>query len=221
MGFIEKLNGMVEELMADSEIHIVHYQVVPAHLDAIIKVELQLGHKLDNAIINFYKECGGVQLLWVNKNNTDYAKAKKFVSEKPLSDWYFKGENAEFNVDGSIWIPSIETVFLFEWNDLINESCDDFDESIINDYEGFRIQPFDWFSSFYDVAFILNGTPNPLLVLGNDHQASYHDSNFISFDLYFELLLKSKGAKTRVEVLETNEPRLIGSSDIEELVSVL
>jgi hypothetical protein len=45
------------------------------------------------------------------------------------------------------------------------------------------------------VAFLINGTANPPLVLGDDYGATYSDSHVISFELYLSLLLKSKGSK--------------------------
>ena len=195
MSFIKKLNDVVDELKSNPAIFVAHYQILPADLEAIDKVEKALGYKLADSITNFYKECGGIQLLWLNEYNDDFDKVKEnFISDGPLDDWFIKGNRVDFSPEGCIWIPSIETVFWTNWseNGIVFE-IDDFDASITKNFKDFKIQIFDWFSTFNDVAFLINGTSNPPLVLGDDNQATYRDSHFIDFDLYLELLLKSKG----------------------------
>jgi hypothetical protein len=214
MAFIEKLNAVVADLKSNSEIFVAHYQVLPADLGAIDRVEAALGYKLDASITNFYKECGGVQLLWLHESNDSFDNIKEnFVSTAPLDDWYIKGEHINFFPEGCIWIPSIEAVFLTNWEDNgMDFDIDDFDAAITNDFEDFKIQVLDWFSAFNDVAFLINGSANPPLVLGDDNQATYSESHYISFDLYLDLLLKSKGEKeARVDFLNKNSNDAIDS----------
>ena len=197
MSFVEKLNAVVADLRANADIFVAHYQVLPADLAAIDKVEVALGYKLADTIRDFYTQCGGVQLLWIHESNDSFDHVKEnFHSQTPLDNWYIKGEHISFFPEGCIWIPSIEAVFLTDWAaNGLEFDADDFDQSISHNFEGFKIQVFDWFSTFNDVAFLINGTANPPLVLGDDNQATYNDSHLISFDLYLDLLLKSKGDK--------------------------
>lgn len=223
MSFITKLNAIVEELRTNSNILVAHYQVLPPDLDAINRVEEKLGYKLDSAITDFYKECGGVQLLWLDENNDNFDRLpSKLPLEGKLDEWYIKGEHLSFFPEGSIWIPSIEVVFTTDWTDLIFAEIDDFDSSLTHDFDGFKIQVFDWFSSFNDVAFLINGTSNPPLVLGDDHGATYSESHVIDFKLYLELILKSKGKMdVRVDFLNKNNndelEGLITMKDIENI----
>ncbi len=217
MSFITKLNAIVEELKSDSSKLVAHYKVLPPDLEAINRAEEKLGYKLDTSIINFYKECGGVQLLWLDENNDNFDRLpSKLPLEENLDQWYIKGEHLSFFPEGSIWIPSIETVFNTDWTDLIFADKDEFDSSITHDYEDFKIQVFDWFSSFNDVAFLINGTSNPPLVLGDDNGATYSESYLIDFNLYLELLIKSKGSiEVRVDFLNKNTNR-----ELEETISL-
>jgi hypothetical protein len=208
MSFITKLNAVVETLKADPSILLAHYRILPPNPEAITKVEALLGYKLDSAITDFYKECGGIQLLWLHENNDHFDRlpGQLPLDESELNDWYIKGEHMNFFPEGSIWIPSIESVFTTDWtqNGLEFDSAE-FDEALTKNYEGFKIQVFDWFSGFNDVAFLINGTSNPPLVLGDDNQAVYNESHVIDFNLYLELLLKSKGSiDTRVGFLNKN-----------------
>ena len=222
MSFITKLNTIVEELKTNPNILVVHYEVSPPDEEAITNIEESLGYELDDAIKNFYKECSGIQLLWLDKNNENFETVKNELPlEGNFNEWYIKGENMSFFPEGAIWIPSIEKVFTTDWSDLIFAEMEDFDSSITHDYDDFKIQVFDWFSSFNDVAFLINGTSNPPLVLGDDNGATYSESHIIDFNLYLELLLKSKGKKeTRIKFLSKNSNDLDGnvtSEDIENL----
>lgn len=223
MSFITKLNAIVEELKSNPTILVAHYQVLPPDIEAITRVEEKLGYKLDGSITDFYKECGGVQLLWLHENNDNFERLpSQLPLEGNLDQWYIKGENLSFFPEGSIWIPSIESVFTTDWTDLIFAEKDDFDSELTKDYDGFKIQVVDWFSSFNDMSFLINGTSNPPMVLGDDNGATYSESHVIDFKLYLELLLKSKGSMDiRVDFLNKNNNNelegVITLKDIENL----
>lgn len=223
MSFVTKLNRVVEELKSNPKILVAHYQVLPPDIEAINRVEELLGYKLDNCITYFYKECGGIQLLWLDESNDNFERlASKLPLEGNLDQWYIKGEHLSFFPEGSIWIPSIETVFTTDWSDLIFAEKDDFDSELTKDYDGFKIQVVDWFSGFNDVAFLINGTSNPPLVLGDDNGATYSESHVIDFKLYLELLLKSKGSMDiRVDFLnKNNNDKLEGMITLKDIENI-
>ncbi|MNE32331.1 hypothetical protein D3C80_1259380 [compost metagenome] len=202
MSFTKKLNEAVEELKSNPEIYVAHYAVSPPDLEAITSVESELGYPLDDSITDFYKECGGIQLLWINKNNDSFDKIKKQIEsfEKPLDAFTYFGQNMP--PDGSIMIPSIETVFLKDPEVSVSEGeFEDYD--MLSDWENIVIQPFDLFGHSKDVAFILNKTSNPPMLLGSDNQACYTDSYVIYFKEYLDLLLKLKGARSRSKFLDS------------------
>jgi hypothetical protein len=203
MSFITKLNAVVEDLKNDPNIYVAHYDVLPADFQAITAVEQKLGYKLDSSITDFYKECGGVHLLWINKENSRFDDIKKQIDsfEKPLDKFTYFGENIV--PDGSIMILPIETAFLkpLEIEGLVDEDYFS-DYEIFPDWEILKVQPFDMYGHSVDVAFILNNTANPPILLGSDYQACYIDSFVIYFKDYLELLLKVKGARSRRNFME-------------------
>ncbi len=206
MNFITELNQIVDALKADPAYYVAFYNVLLPDADAIGNVESRLGYSLDSSITEFYSQCGGIQLLWLNKGNEDFEKAKNNGLEKlDCNEWLIKGEHLPFNVDGAIWIPSIEKVFFTPWEDHgLEYDAEDFDSTVTLGYEDFKIQVLDWFSSFYDVAFLINGENNPPLVLGEDNQACYTDSHIIHFEEYLQILLKTKGSiPERVKLLNS------------------
>jgi hypothetical protein len=225
MSFITKLNAVVEELKNDPNIYLAHYAVLPPDLHAITEVEEKLGYKLDSSITDFYKECGGVQLLWINKNNSSFDKIKGQIEDfdKPLDEFEYFGENMP--PDGAIMIGSIKTTFLK--NPEVEVYEDDFEDyEMLSDWENLEIQPIDMFGNSVDVAFILNKTSNPPMLLGSDYQACYIDSFVIYFKEYLELLLKVKGARSRRKFMEGKflesdthkiQNMTITSSDIEKI----
>ncbi len=196
MNFISKLNKVVEELKSNPQIYVAHYKVFEPNIEAIERVEEELGYKLDDSITGFYKECGGIQLIWLDENNESLEKVKEGLENENLNDWYFLGQNNTFDSNGCIWIPSIESVFLTPFDEF-DFDTEEFDESITNGFDDVKIKLFDWFSSFNDVAFVLNGTSSPYLVMGDDNQATYYDSHFISLENYLNLLINTKGEKVK------------------------
>ncbi|MNV00588.1 hypothetical protein D3C71_907580 [compost metagenome] len=101
-------------------------------------------------------------------------------------------------------------------------SEDDFEDyEMLSDWENLVIQPFDLFGHSKDVAFILNKTANPPMLLGSDNQACYTDSYIIYFKEYLDLLLKLKGARSRSKFLDSYSndgiELIVKMSDIENI----
>lgn len=221
MNFIEKLNEVVDQLKSTPEIDVILYTVLPPDLGAITTVEAELGYKLDASITDFYKECGGIQLLWLNKKNELFDKIKQQIESfiKPLDAFTYFGQNMP--PDGCIMIPDIKTVFLKHPE--VDVSEDEFEDyEMLTDWEKLVVQPFDMFGHSKDVAFILNNTSNPPMLLGSDNQACYTDSYVIYFEEYLALLLKTKGARSRSKFLDFDSNAeidgvIIKSEDIENL----
>jgi hypothetical protein len=60
---------------------------------------------------------------------------------------------------------------------------------------------------FYDVAFLMNGNPEPKLVRSEDHGASFADSRVLSLSEYLELLISSKGVvEARIQAMPAESP---------------
>ena len=201
MNYTNIFKEMVESLKANSHIHINHFLMLDANLNNIVEVENKLGYELDQNIKDFYSECGGIQLVWTHKANSHYEALKQFNENNQQLDYEW-GYIDYCGYDGSIMIPPIQEVFLSEWYDVIyfdftiedrRTIVFDGNEYIEPDFSK-RIKPFDRYSQYHDMAFFLDGTSNPKLILGDDHQACYTDSRLITFTDYMKFLIYSKGA---------------------------
>lgn len=216
MSFITKLNNVVDELKNDPTIYVAHYQVLPPDLQAIAEVEEKLGYKLDESIINFYKECGGVQLLWLFKNNENFETKKNYIEKelavKALFDFeMFAGDLGlshscevsadEIITDGVILIPPIKISFLDQnYNDNSDEYGVDKDAlesfNTFKNIDNIKIRRFDMFDICVNTAFILDGNPYPAMLTAYD-KYEYGESSIIYFKEYLTLLLESKGNRRR------------------------
>ena len=194
MSFLEQFNKMLKHL-EEQGMFINHFRIIPPDENEVINTQIELGYELDASIVDFYCECNGIELVYTHPQNPDF----KRLSTK-------QGWNNDFTLDelydGVIWIHGIQETFLTEWDFdfadyerivLIDERQYSFNEFAKN------LKPFDFINKYgflkydIDVAFFLDGSQNPCLVLGNDYQSNYEDSFRIYFDAYLDLLIKSKG----------------------------
>jgi hypothetical protein len=112
--FLEKMNALVEELKAHPKVTLLNYYVpAPATDQDFADVEAHIGMALPADIKAFYRQCNGIQLRWVHKDN-------KNVDQKLWSsfmDGPFDYEEivAEKYIDGVINILPIKQVFLTDW----------------------------------------------------------------------------------------------------------
>ncbi len=214
MNFITKLNEMVDGLRNNPDIFVAHFKVLPPNIESITKVEEYLGYILDNRITDFYKECGGIQLLWLYKDNPEFDIKKEYISKElesnPLFDFgMFAGDIGmlhdgnswnELKTDGVILIPPIEISFLDQnYNDNSDENVDpEMFESfeIFENLEDLKIRRFEMFDVCVNIAFILDGKPYPAMLTAYDRN-EYGDSKIVYFQEYLELILECKGASNR------------------------
>lgn len=216
MSFITKLNTVVEELKSNPEIFVAHYKVLPPDLEAINEVEETLGYKLDSSIADFYKECGGVQLLWIYKDTEGFETIKTAIDkeleiEPFLDSGIFAGELGlyhttditadEIITDGVILIPPIKISFLDKnYNDnsdeygVDKEALESF--NLFKNIDTIKIRRFDMFDVCINTAFILDGNPYPAMLTAYN-KYEYSESSIIYFKEYLNLLLESRGSKRR------------------------
>lgn len=223
MNFIEKLNEVVEQLKNDENIEIIQFEVFPPAVSEIEEVEAMLGYKLDSSITDFYRECGGVKLIWVDstKNEEGYMSetADYFIENKEElqanKDNFFVLNSGDYYmpVDGAIIIPNIKYVFSEDWSGSISDEID-----IINSFENsgllkksnvdeskFKIVPFDLYNEYDHVSFLLTGNENPYVAFSNDAFASFSESKLFTFAEYLDILLESKGSLEKRGELMRND----------------
>jgi hypothetical protein len=199
--FLSRFKAVVTALQQDPQVEVFHFAIAPPRPDAIQQVESALGHALDPAIVDFYTACDGVQLLWIRKDNKGYEDCQNFIRGYPFNafiknPWFptWNCGEMDFTPDGIIWIPSITDVFLVNLAEDYGYdfSLDDFHASLTHGYAGFSVQPFDYCHYSQQLCFLMNGTPNPYLMLAEDHMACL-EGPAISFEDYLEVLLLCKG----------------------------
>ena len=211
--FRTKFTRMVAELRRDDSLVVAIAELVPPAPAEIAEVERILGYSLGAELSAFYRACGGVKLVWTAKDpdedgiwDADTA-AEAFAEPAKCGPWLFKSGDLVGAPQGCIWIPSCKQVFgnPDEWADLISgqdEIFDDYRDQLGEPAEDAaeRVVPFDYASSFYDFAFLMNGSGEPKLVRGEDNGASFSDSKLFSLAEYLDVLIASKGnLEARVE----------------------
>ncbi len=201
--YLARFHKMVESLNHHPKVQLLHFHTFPPASDENIKkVEEQLGYPLHSSIISFYQQTNGLQLSWIFKSNEQFDSHSHQLQESPLD---FEHQYMDYHPeDGSVMILPIEQAFLKDWHDQVyfDFMDDDDEESFMNQSYGLlnfskRIKPFDCFNKYYDMAFFLDGSSNPPVILGDDHQACYTDSKVTDFESYLEFVLANKGVVNR------------------------
>lgn len=208
--YLSRFNKMVEELREHPKVVVLHYHIFPPATDEqIALVESKLGISLDDSIVSFYKQTNGLQLIWIFKSNEKFDENVHFSSHEPL-DFYHQYEDYHTE-DGTVMIQPIESAFLRDWKDVVyfddmnkkvsadhNEEVEFLLEKTYSIYDFHqKIQPFDCFSKYSDMAFFLDGTGNPPVLLGDDHHNVYTDSKVTDFESYMEFIIANKGLGAR------------------------
>jgi hypothetical protein len=209
--FRDQFARMVETLRGDESIVVAVAEFVAPEPAEIEAAEAALGYSLGADITAFYTACGGIKLVWADKDPDEdgiwTAEQARQVFAEPTTGgpWLFKSGDLVGAPRGCIWIPSCKQVFgsIEEWADIIggqDDIFDDYREQLGSPAADERVVPFDYASSFYDFAFLLNGKPDPKLVRGEDNGASFSDSRLLSLADYLDVLIASKGSvEARVE----------------------
>lgn len=199
MAFLERLYPMIDLLKTQEQVFLYHFWVNPPNEQKILNTEKELGYELAPEIVDFYKECNGFQLVWVHKQNKyikDTSKWKETHQSLSESTIFYN-----MATDGVINISSIEDAFLTNWYnhiyfDFTIENAEEQDflgKTYIEPDFSKRIKPFDLYSEYHDMAFFLDGSSNPPIIMGDDYQACYTDSYVIYFQAYLDFLLYSYG----------------------------
>jgi hypothetical protein len=219
IAFQKSFLGMVEALRSDASIYVAVAEIIAPDPSQIEAAEEKLGHRLGASLTEFYTFCGGIKLVWTHKEYVEdgiweaedaESEMAALTSGKP---WLFKSGDLTGDPAGCIWIPSCKQVFGGgeEWSGLLDDQEDTFD--YYRDQIGAtaneateQLLPFDYASSFYDFAFLMNGNPEPKLIRGEDSGACFTDSRVVSLSEYLDLLITSKGVvRTRINAMTVQQ----------------
>jgi len=187
---------MVATLQAQPAVQLLTFCTFPpASEEQLLAIEQALGFPLDETIKNFYRQTNGLQLRWIMKANPSFDSEAHQFQAAPV-DWMY----AHFDYwpeDGSILLWPIDEVFSYDWKEFIYfDWMNDADtETFAGQTYGLlsfskKIKPFDIFSKELDMAFFMDGTSNPPVIMGD---TCYTDSFITSFASYLEFLLYTKG----------------------------
>jgi len=222
---IARFDSMVNELRQDPEIDVLHYLVRPPSPSEIEEVEQALGYPLGAAITEFYQACGGIQLLWIRKTHEAYEERARLVREEVQRSggsfdegWFYGDNNGDaMHPDGVILIPSIKRAFLDE--SFNNNNPEPGSGGMLEAYKAALADPetviyrgLEMFYPTVNVAFALNGKPDPVLGAAYDRY-EYDDTALIHFREYLELLLVSRGHARRAFGF------LLGSDHVGEILT--
>ena len=196
MSYLARFHQLANELEKHPKVRLLAYYSFPSVTDeSIQKIEQHLGFALDSRITSFYKASNGLQLRWIFENNEDFSAHLHQPSTRP-NDWYYATDSFRAE-DGVISLLPLEMVFGLDKTgfDLSNEK-----EEIqflgqahsLSDFYS-RLQPIDEFSFYCNMAFYMDGTAYPPVLMGDEQRSNFTDSRLPDFNSYLEFLLATKG----------------------------
>ncbi len=201
--YLLRFQKMVEELREHPKVQVTHFHTFPPASDQEIeKVEQALGYSLHSSIREFYQQTNGLQLLWIYTLNEQFDSEVHFERKQPLD--FYRQYHDYYPEDGAVMIQPIHSAFLHDWKEQVyfdfmtHEEEEEFLDKKYGSLDFHqKLKPFDAFNKYYDMAFFLDGSSNPPVILGDDHQACYTDSKVTDFSSYLEFILANKGAVSR------------------------
>lgn len=202
--FLTRMNALVDELRAHPKVTLLNYHVPPpATEEDFAAVEAHIGRPLPNDIKAFYRQCNGIQLRWVHKDNKD-------VDHKLWSGFMegpFEHEEIliEQGFEGVVNILDVKSVFFrelpFRLRDLkdmekqvpltIEEKQCTIEELVS------RIAVFDLLD--FNCCFGLVETPNTnkgfaVIQLGQQYRIPKFDAKLLPLSKYLDLIILKKGS---------------------------
>lgn len=196
MSYLARFHQLANELEKHPKVRLLAYFTFPSVSDELLqKVEQSLGTALDERIKTFYKASNGLQLRWIFENNEDF-NAQIHQPDKTPSDWQY-ATDAFRAEDGVIALLPLEQVFAsgnqgFDWVEAQTPLEFLGESQRLSDFYG-RIKPMDEFSFYCNMAFYLNGSGYPPVLMGDEQRSNFTDSRLTDFNSYLEFLLATKG----------------------------
>jgi hypothetical protein len=108
--FLERMNALVEELKAHPKVTLLNYHVpAPATEQDFADVEAHIGMPLPKDIKTFYRQCNGLQLRWVHKDNWNVD--QKLWTEFMEGPFDYEEIKIEKGIEGIVNILPVKDVF--------------------------------------------------------------------------------------------------------------
>lgn len=201
--FLERMNVLLEELKAHPKITLLNYYVpAPATEQDFAEVESHIGFPLPEDIKAFYRQCNGLQLRWVHKDNwnVDQKIWKEFM-EGPFD---YEETTIERGIEGVVHILGVREVFFRQLpfqKKALRERELNMTYLINGESLTFReLEPFIWnfdlFSASFDFGLMFLGTTlkvTPLLLISMGHRFPSLGGSILKISDYLDLILLKKG----------------------------
>lgn len=218
---------MVQGLRSNAEVQVIRFNTFPGAGEETLDLAARaFGGALDPSIAAFFRETDGLQFMWQSKRGEFHEpdNERHVFTEEP-AEWE-SHDREDIPCDGAVMIPPLSLILSRDWAeslyfDFMKGMKQDFTFGCgsMDAYEYAKcIRPFDWAVPFYDVGFWVGPRPdpNPVVIFGSDHMASWDDSYCTDFHSYLECVLASKGNAKRVQSfyrggyrIHENTPRLL------------
>src|SRR5205823_1787487 len=220
---IERFQAIVDEIKTYDFLDLVEFKTYsPATSETFTNVETEIGSQLTESIRNFYGQTNGLHLRWRIK--PDLSDAQLEVISKAFDDYGIELPEQREVPFAQINLLPIEDSFInTNWEEVIVPLDDltfEFQEvTYPHDEFARRLKPFDIFSDYYCMAFLLEkGVGNPKVLLLSDYYAEWYYSRITDFESYMQMLLASRGIvrsrdKIYSEYRGDLKPPLITGSD--------
>lgn len=207
--FLTRMNALVDELRAHPKVTLLNYHVpTPATEEDFADVEGRIGRNLPEDIKAFYRQCNGIQLRWVHKDNkeVDHKLWSGFM-EGPFD---YEEICIEQGFEGVVNILGVREVFLRELPFKLRELKDREKKILLSIEEGpiylsdlsERLWVFDLFDFTYCFSIVGDLAKNDgmaVLLTGQEYRIPSFGTKLIPFSLYLDLLiLKKGGASNRI-----------------------
>jgi len=181
--YLARFGEMLDYLRTFEHITIVDYYFSPPVLEDIQKIEEEFSKSLAKGVKNFYEQCGGMHLFWLDKRREEYERLKTI-------------DYPDYGVDGYIDIKGIYQIYYENPLNSDGYGTELIDKELTAQEVEAYYHSFDYFSVFNDMMAYTGGdfTDNPLLIMGDDHQACYTDSRLIDIPSYLELVFYCCGS---------------------------
>lgn len=197
--YLLRFGEMLDALRSFEYIDVFRIHFYAPYLEGVARIEEQIGKPLHPSTRQFYEQCNGISLRWLDKRNEHYEMLR------------FKNRNRE-DLDGCINIRGIEDIYNNNALDTYGLEQKLMDKTLSSQEIAATYHLFDGFSSFNDImAYTGVGyEDNPLLIMGDDHQACYTDARLLDLPSYLELVFYSCGAiEGRRQFLKKYEGHLL------------
>mgnify|MGYP002867093908 CR=1 FL=1 len=197
--YLLRFGDMLEYLRSFEHIDIRRFVFYPGEKSEIQTVETHIGKTLKPAVRNFYEQCNGIYLYWIDKRSEVYEQQKNSL-------WPYYGAVGCININGIYNIYLEDSLKVFAYSQELMGKELDYEEAKANYHS------FDHFSDFNEVqAYTGEGfEDDPLLILGNDSQTCYTNARWTDIPSYLELVFHCCG-------LAISRPHLLNTSNGHQL----